>query len=147
MKKRKRLKPHDAHDYPIAAGDYTRAGEASADIKRRSRQLGVRIELLRRVAVASYELELNLVIHSHGGNLMFEIDSECVRLSSSDRVTGHPRCFRGHARRVLHRHEEARSLGFGAGMGLLNMKRNADVFQIESELGRGTDINMLFEPQ
>lgn len=134
-------------DYPIAAGDYTRAGEASADIKRRLRQLGVSLELLRRVAVASYELELNLVIHSHGGNLMFEIDSECVRLSSSDRGPGIPDVSEAMREGYSTANEEARSLGFGAGMGLPNMKRNADVFQIESELGRGTDINMLFELQ
>ncbi len=134
-------------EYPITAGDYTRAGEASADIKRRLRQLGVSTELLRRVAVASYELELNLVIHSLGGDLTLAVDNECVRLSSSDRGPGIANIAQAMSEGYSTANEEARSLGFGAGMGLPNMRRNADVFTIDSVVGRGTDIQMLFELQ
>lgn len=132
-------------NYPVEAGDFTRAGEASADIKRRLRQLGVSTELLRRVAVASYELELNIVIHSVGGQLSLEVDSQCVRLSSSDRGPGIVDVAQAMREGYSTANDEARSMGFGAGMGLPNMRRNADVFTIDSVPGRGTDIQMLFE--
>lgn len=132
-------------EYAVAARDYTRAGDASADIKRRLRQLGVSTELLRRVAVASYELELNLVIHSLGGDLSLDVDSDCVRLCSVDRGPGIEDVAQAMRAGYSTANEEARSLGFGAGMGLPNMRRNADVFTIDSRPGHGTSIQMLFE--
>ena len=77
-------------EYPVEAADYTSAGEASADIKRTLRQLGVPGNVLRRVAVASYEVELNLVIHSLGGTLTLEVDPGWVRLFSNDIGPGIP---------------------------------------------------------
>lgn len=131
-------------DYPVEAGDFTRAGEASADIKRRLRQLGVSTELLRRVAVASYELELNIVIHSVGGQLSLEVDSQCVRLSSSDRGPGIVDVTQAMREGYSTANDEARSMGFGAGMGLPNIKRNSDEFDIQSQLGQGTRIEAVF---
>ena len=131
-------------EYPVAAGDYTRAGEASADIKRRLKQLGVSSNVLRRVAVASYEVELNLVIHSMGGKLDLHVDQNGVWLISQDVGPGIPDISLAMREGWSTANEEARSLGFGAGMGLPNMKRNADDFEIESELGKGTRISMRF---
>ena len=131
-------------EYPVAQGDYTRAGEASADIKRRLKQLGVGSMVLRRVAVASYEVELNLVIHSLGGTLSLDVDQDGVRLSSQDVGPGIPDISLAMREGWSTANEEARSLGFGAGMGLPNMKRNADEFDIQSELGKGTRITMRF---
>ena len=123
-------------EYPIAAEDYTRAGEASADIKRRLKQLGVSSMVLRRVAVASDEVEMNLAILARGGVLTLEVEPDRVRLVSRDVGPGIPD--------VELAIEEARSLGFGAGMGLPNLKRNADQFAIESAVGVGTTIEMSF---
>lgn len=131
-------------EYPVAQGDYTRAGEASADIKRRLKQLGVSSMVLRRVAVASYEVELNLVIHSLGGTLSLDVDQDGVRLTSQDVGPGIPDISLAMREGWSTANEEARSMGFGAGMGLPNMKRNADDFEIESELGKGTRISMRF---
>ena len=131
-------------EYPIDAADYTRAGEASADIKRKLKQLGVPSLVLRRVAVASYEVELNLVIHSLGGVLILEVDETGVRLTSQDVGPGIPDISLAMREGYSTANEEARSLGFGAGMGLPNMKRNADDFEIESEVGKGTRISMRF---
>ena len=130
--------------YPVQAGDYTRAGEASADIKRRLKQLGVSSLVMRRVAVASYEVELNLVIHSLGGELILEVDMSGIRLTSQDVGPGIPDLAMAMREGYSTASEEARDLGFGAGMGLPNMKRNADGFSIESELGKGTTIRMAF---
>ncbi|MBQ4075261.1 MAG: anti-sigma regulatory factor [Clostridia bacterium] len=130
--------------YPVASGDYTRAGEASADIKRKLKQLGVASMVLRRVAVASYEVELNLVIHSMGGELILEVDEKGISLTSQDVGPGIPDISMAMKEGYSTANEEARSLGFGAGMGLPNMKRNADGFEIDSELGKGTRISMRF---
>ena len=131
-------------DYPVQSGDYTRAGEASADIKRRLKQLGVSAQVMRRVAVASYEVELNLVIHSLGGQLTLDVDAGGIWLVSQDVGPGIPDIAMAMREGYSTANEEARSLGFGAGMGLPNMKRNADDFEIESEVGKGTRISMRF---
>ena len=116
----------------------------SASIKRKLKQLGVPSLVLRRVAVASYEVELNLVIHSLGGVLILEVDETGVRLTSQDVGPGIPDISLAMREGYSTANEEARSLGFGAGMGLPNMKRNADDFEIESEVGKGTRISMRF---
>ena len=130
--------------YPVAADDYTCAGEASADIKRKLKQLGVDSKVLRRVSVASYEVELNLVIHSDGGEMIMDVDEGGVTLISQDVGPGIPDIQMAMREGYSTADEEARSLGFGAGMGLPNMKRNADDFSIESEVGKGTRIEMRF---
>ncbi|MBQ9308437.1 MAG: anti-sigma regulatory factor [Clostridia bacterium] len=131
-------------EYPVEAEDYTCAGEASADIKRKLKQLGVSSNVLRRVAVASYEVELNLVIHSEGGALTLEVTPEQVTLISRDRGPGIPNLELAMREGWSTASETARSLGFGAGMGLPNMKRNADTFAIDSTVGEGTTIEMGF---
>ena len=131
-------------EYPVEKDDYDRAGEASADIKRKLKQLGVSAAVLRRVAVASYEVELNLVIHSLGGVLTLEVAPPWVRLISADRGPGIANVELAMREGWSTANETARSLGFGAGMGLPNMKRNADEFDITSTLGEGTTIKMGF---
>ena len=131
-------------EYHVAKGDYVRAGEASTDIKRRLKQLGVSSSVMRRVAVASYEVELNLVIHSLGGRLILDVGPEGVFLVSEDVGPGIPDIAMAMREGYSTASEEARSLGFGAGMGLPNMKRNADDFDIQSEVGKGTRISMRF---
>ena len=130
--------------YPVAAADYVNAGKGSTDIKRRLKQLGVGGDVLRRVAVASYEVELNLVIHSLGGELCLTVFSDAVQLVSADVGPGIPDLDMAMREGYSTANDEARSLGFGAGMGLPNMKLNADDFDIKSQLGSGTTITMRF---
>ena len=130
--------------FPVEAGAYTTAGEASTTIKRTLKQLGISAEVLRRVSVACYEVELNLVIHSLGGKLVFDVDSEGVTLISEDKGPGIPDVEMAMKEGYSTANDEARSLGFGAGMGLPNMKRNADEFDIQSEVAVGTTIKMRF---
>lgn len=131
--------------YHVEADDFTRAGEASADIKKKLKQLGVPSTVLRRVAVASYEVELNLVIHSDGGTLTLTVDPAGIHLCSEDVGPGIPDVEQAMREGYSTANEEARSLGFGAGMGLPNMKRNADSFFIQSQAGAGTTIDMGFK--
>ena len=130
--------------FPVEAGAYTTAGEASTTIKRTLKQLGISAEVLRHVSVACYEVELNLVIHSQGGTLTLLVDPEKVTLISKDVGPGIPDIAMAMREGYSTASEEAHSLGFGAGMGLPNMKRNADDFDIQSEVGKGTRISMRF---
>lgn len=130
--------------YDVASGAFQTAGDASASIKRKLKQLGIDAVTLRRVAVASYEAELNLIIHSNGGNLIMEMSPEEVLLISKDIGPGIPDIGKALEEGYSTASEEARDLGFGAGMGLPNMKRNADSFDIESQVGVGTTIKMGF---
>ncbi|MBE5794122.1 MAG: anti-sigma regulatory factor [Clostridiales bacterium] len=130
--------------YDVDSGAFQTAGDASASIKRKLKQLGIDAVTLRRVAVASYEAELNLIIHSNGGNLIMEMSPEEVLLISKDVGPGIPDISKALEEGYSTASEEARDLGFGAGMGLPNMKRNADSFDIESQVGVGTTIKMGF---
>ena len=131
-------------NFPVEAGAYESAGEASTTIKRTLKQLGVKAEVLRHVSVACYEVELNLVIHSLGGTLTLQVEPDKVTLISKDVGPGIPDIEKAMTEGFSTANEEARTLGFGAGMGLPNMKRNADDFAIESEVGVGTTITMRF---
>lgn len=130
--------------YPVEAGDYAGAGQASTTIKRTLKQLGINAEVLRRLSVASYEVELNLVIHSLGGQLLLQLEPDKITLISKDVGPGIPNIEKAMTEGYSTANEEARTLGFGAGMGLPNMKRNATTFDIESEVGKGTTIRMSF---
>ena len=132
------------YDYPVAKGAYETAGDASANIKRKVKQLGIDATVLRRISVASYEAELNLSIHSDGGKLVLGITPASIILTSTDVGPGIPDLDKAMMEGFSTASEEARDLGFGAGMGLPNMKRNADQFHIESEIGKGTIIEMTF---
>ncbi len=131
-------------NFPVEAGAYETAGQASTVIKRTLKQLGVSAEVLRRVSVACYEVELNLVIHSDGGTLTLQMEPDRVTLISRDVGPGIPDIEKAMSEGFSTANEEARTLGFGAGMGLPNMKRNATDFDIQSEMGKGTTITMSF---
>ena len=131
--------------HQIEKGDYQSAGEASAGFKRKLKQLGIDASVLRRIAVASYEVELNLVIHSLGGTLVMEVAPNMVRLVSKDIGPGIADVEQAMREGYSTASEEARTLGFGAGMGLPNMKRNASTFNIESTKDIGTTIDMTFD--
>ena len=130
--------------YEVHAGEFQTAGDASASIKRKLKQIGIDSTVLRRIAVASYEAELNLIIHSEGGRLMLEMTPDAILLTSADVGPGIADIGKAMQEGFSTASEEARDLGFGAGMGLPNMKRNADDFSIESEVGKGTCIRMGF---
>ena len=130
--------------YDVQASAYESAGDASASIKRKLKRMGVDSTILRRIAVASYEAELNLIIHSQGGQLVMEMTPEEIRLISRDVGPGIADIDQALQEGFSTASEEARDLGFGAGMGLPNMKRNADSFEITSRLGEGTTIHMGF---
>ena len=131
--------------YEIAPRDFAAAGEVSSAFKRTLRSLGVGSQILRQVAVAAYEVEMNLVIHSLGGVLRLQISPDMIELIAQDNGPGIADIDAAMREGFSTATEDVRSIGFGAGMGLPNMKRNADGFEIESAVGVGTRICMRFD--
>ncbi len=128
--------------YDVSGDDFTRAGEASGSVKSKLRQIGVSPDAVRRVAIALYEGEINLVIHAGGGEIDVEITPEAVKMVLKDEGPGIANVEKAMTEGYSTATENIRSLGFGAGMGLPNMKKYTDDMQIETELGKGTTIYM-----
>ncbi len=132
-------------EFEVVAMDFTTAGEASATIKRLLKKLGVNSSVVRRLSIACYEAEINLVIHSMGGKLILTVGAGDVTLTSEDVGPGIPDIDLAMSEGYSTASEDVRMMGFGAGMGLANMARNADRFHIESKVGEGTRIEMVFD--
>lgn len=130
--------------YRVERMDFTRAGEASSQIKRILRKLGVDSGVVRRISVAAYELEINLVIHSLGGEMRLAIQPEFITLVTDDEGPGIPDVQLAMKEGYSTASEDVRLMGFGAGMGLSNIRRNCDAFDIESAVGTGTLITCTF---
>jgi len=128
--------------YEISGDDFTRAGEASSAVKNRLKLLGVDSDAIRKVSIAMYEGEINMVIHAHGGEISVKIDDDAVTMVLADRGPGIPDIAKAMEEGFSTAPDEIRSLGFGAGMGLPNMKRYSDELDIQSQLGVGTTVTM-----
>ncbi len=131
--------------YPVEAGNFESAGEVSASIKRILKKLGVDSGIVRRVSIAAYEVELNLVIHSLGGEIELAVKPDYLELNVRDRGPGIPDIDMAMREGYSTASDDVRTMGFGAGMGLPNMKRNTSDFRINSEVGVGTTIEMGFK--
>lgn len=129
-------------NYKISPEDFTRAGEASSDVKSKLKQLGVSPEAVRKVAIAMYEGEINMVIHAEGGDITVNITPEQIEMILADVGPGIPDVDLAMQAGYSTAPDEVRSLGFGAGMGLPNMKKYSDDMKIETALGKGTTIRM-----
>lgn len=129
--------------YPVDGKDFTRAGEISSKVKKQLKQLGLSPEVVRRVAIIMYEAEINMVIHAEGGTIDVEISPEQIRLVFSDKGPGIPDIEKAMQEGFSTATHEVRELGFGAGMGLPNMKKNSDEMKIDTEIGIGTTIDII----
>lgn len=136
-----------ARTYPILGGGFFLAGRASGEVKRGLGELPLPPELLRRVVIATYEAEMNIVIHAISGEISVSARDACVTVIAADRGPGIPNIEQALVPGYSTASDKARSLGFGAGMGLTNMRRCADEFRISSELERGTRVEMHFRPR
>ncbi|MEE1085553.1 MAG: ATP-binding protein [Schaedlerella sp.] len=128
--------------YKVCGDDFTRAGEASSSIKNKLKMLGVDSSVIRRVAIAMYEGEINMVIHANGGNITVTISDEDITMVLADVGPGIPDISKALKEGYSTAPEEVRALGFGAGMGLPNMKKSTDDFHIDTEIGVGTTVTM-----
>ena len=130
-------------NYTIPPDDFTRAGEASSDVKRKLKQMGVSPDAIRKVAIAMYEGEINMVIHAKGGVITVEITPEKIKMILADVGPGIPDVKLAMQAGYSTAPDEIRSLGFGAGMGLPNMKKYSDSMDIDTRIGEGTTITMV----
>lgn len=128
--------------YEVDGSDFTMAGEASSDAKRVLKKIGIPTETVRRVSIAMYEGEINMVIHADGGTADIEIGEHIVTIKLADRGPGIPDIGLAMQEGWSTAPDEVRSLGFGAGMGLPNMKKYSDTFELTSEVGVGTQVVM-----
>ena len=128
--------------YQVSNEDFTRAGEASSDVKKKLKQLGVSPDVIRRVAIALYEGEINMVIHAYGGEITVTISEEQITMTLADRGPGIPDIKKAMQAGFSTAPDNVRNLGFGAGMGLPNMKKNSDTIEISTEIGVGTTVVM-----
>lgn len=124
--------------YKVVARDFDHAGEASSSLKRALQSLSISTEIVRRVAIAAYEAEMNLAIHSDGGYLSAEVGSDHVAVVAEDDGPGIQDVEQAMQPGYSTAPDWVRELGFGAGIGLNNIQRCSDEFKLESELGKGT---------
>ena len=129
--------------YDIDGKDFSIAGEASSSVKRVLKQLGVSPEITRKVAIAMYEAEINSVIHANGGYVDVEVSPESIKIVFVDNGPGIENIPLAMQEGYSTATQEIRDLGFGAGMGLPNMKNYTDVMNISSTVGVGTTIEMV----
>ena len=130
--------------FDVDGDNFSSAGEASVVVKKKLRQLGFPPDVIRKVSIAMYEGEINMVIHADGGTADVEVLDDEIVIVLSDRGPGIPNVELAMQEGYSTARENIRSLGFGAGMGLPNMRRNASAFDIQSQVGVGTTIMMQF---
>ena len=128
--------------FDVDGEDFTSAGQASVMIKRNLRQLGIDPETIRRVSIAMYEGEINMVIHAGGGVAEVRVTEDCITIVLDDNGPGIKDIDQAMQEGFSTAPDTIRSLGFGAGMGLPNMKRYTDSMNIESTVGVGTTVTM-----
>ncbi len=128
--------------YNVSGDDFTRAGEASSDVKKKLKLMGVHHDIIRKVSIAMYEGEINMVIHANGGTITVIVSDTDVTMILADTGPGIPDIEKAMTAGYSTAPENVRNLGFGAGMGLPNMKKYSDEFNIESTVGVGTTVTM-----
>lgn len=130
--------------YDVDSNDFSCAGEASGKIKKTLKDLGFDASLIRNVAIAVYEGEINMVIHAEGGVIDAEISPEKVTVVLKDKGPGIPDIEQAMTEGFSTAPENVRALGFGAGMGLPNIKKYSDTMHIDTVIGVGTTITLTF---
>ena len=128
--------------FNVEGDDFTSAGQASVQVKKNLRQLGIDAETIRRVSIAMYEGEINMVIHAGGGIAEVLVCDEYIEIVLEDKGPGIKDIEQAMQAGFSTAPDSIRSLGFGAGMGLPNMKKNSDTMTIDSTVGVGTKITM-----
>ena len=137
------MREHLDLEYDVVADDYQTAGGASNNLKETLKMLGVPSPICRRAAIIAYEAEMNLVIHGGCGRIVANIDEDKVDIKTIDQGPGIPDVALAIQEGYTTASDHAREMGFGAGMGLPNIKRNYDVFEIETEVGKGTTLKTI----
>lgn len=129
--------------FSIQGGDFTQAGHPSSEVKKVLKQLGIEAKTIKSIVIALYEAEVNVVAHAWSGTLEIEIDENKITILVSDSGPGIPDVGMAMQPGFSTASKKVREMGFGAGMGLPNIKKNTDEFSIETEVGKGTKLKMV----
>jgi serine/threonine-protein kinase RsbT len=135
---------HLTKTYPIKARDYLRAGEVSMNVQGLLKSIGFVSDMIRRVCICAYEAEMNVVMHGGDGHMTIEVDTDGIMLDVKDDGPGIEDISLALQEGYSTASEEAREMGFGAGMGLPNIQKNSDSLEIVSEKGKGTEVKIGF---
>ena len=130
-------------NYQLSGTDFSVAGEASSNFKAILKRLGVPADIVRKVAIAMYEAEINTIIHGGGGECEAEISGKEIKITFRDEGPGIADIDRAMQAGYSTATDQIRELGFGAGMGLPNIKKYTDDMQIETALGKGTTLTLI----
>lgn len=128
--------------YDVDGDDFTVAGEASSAVKKVLKQLGVDPDVIRKVSIAMYEGEINMVIHANGGSIDVSVWPDKISATLSDTGPGIPDVEKAMQEGFSTASDKVRELGFGAGMGLPNIKKYTDELKVETQVGKGTTLHM-----
>jgi anti-sigma regulatory factor (Ser/Thr protein kinase) len=129
--------------YQVTKEDFSSAGDASSNFKRTLKKIGIPSNIIRKIAIAMYEAEINMVIHADGGVIEAEVLPEQVVVRLIDKGPGIEDIDLAMKEGFSTATDEIRNLGFGAGMGLPNMKRNSDFLKVNSVVGEGTTVEII----
>jgi serine/threonine-protein kinase RsbT len=129
-------------NFTIEGGDFTRAGHASSEVKKILKQLDVDPVLIKRIVVAMYEAEVNIVAHAYRGEIDVSIDIDKVVVRLSDEGPGIADIGKAMKAGFSTASQKVREMGFGAGMGLPNIKKNSDILDIKTEMNKGTCVEI-----
>jgi len=127
-------------EFPITGQDFTDAGRASTDVKAVLKEIGVGPDIIRRVAIAAFEAEMNVVMYARRGTMTLAVSPREIDITVADEGPGIPDIDLAMQEGYSTATDELREMGFGAGMGLPNILRNSDLFHIESKVGEGTVV-------
>ncbi|MEE4265091.1 MAG: ATP-binding protein [Desulfobacteraceae bacterium] len=130
--------------FRIKAKDFIHAGEASISIQNLLKSMNFNPQIIRRIAICGYEGEMNVVMHGGDGQLSVDIDTNTLVMEISDNGPGIEDIEKAMQKGFSTASDEHREMGFGAGMGLPNMKKNSDEIRVESANGQGTRVRMVF---
>lgn len=128
--------------YQINGGDFTHAGHASSEVKKFLKQLNVDPAIIKRIVVALYEAEVNIVAHAYKGSIDVDIETDKVFVALKDEGPGIANISLAMQEGYSTASQKVREMGFGAGMGLPNIKKNSDILNIQSEVGKGTCVEI-----
>lgn len=129
-------------NFDIEGGDFAKAGFASSQVKKTLKHINVNPAVIKRVVVALYEAEVNIVAHAYRGNIAVDIEPQQVHVQLTDEGPGIPDIDRAMQKGFSTASPKVREMGFGAGMGLSNIRDNVDTFKITSEVNKGTVLDM-----
>jgi len=130
-------------EYDIRGGDFSRAGFASSHLKKILKQINIDPKLIKRIVIALYEAEVNIVAHAFEGKIKVSIEPEQIIMEVADRGPGIEDIDQAMQDGYSTASEEVREMGFGAGMGLSNIKNNSDDLEISSTVDQGTELRIV----